>query len=735
MVEGATRARGSRPFRFERRPLSFTAWIFTGLGLGVGLGLFLGEHAEFFRIIGDIYIGLMEMTVLPYIVFSLIGNIGRLNPRELRVLTGAGLTTFLGLWILAASAVLIVGRSFPELHTGAFFSAALVDPPPKVDFLSLFVPSNPFRALADNAVPAVVIFCLLFGVAIVGFDEKKPLLDHFTLVARTLHKVNALIVKLTPFGVFGIAAAAAGTMTVEEFGRLQGYYLAFFACMALLTFGMLPLLVTVATPFTYRQVLVASKDALVTAFATGSVFPVIPLLVDGVKNLFEEHFRSDPKHADFPDFILPLAYPFPDSGNVIDLVFVPFAAWFLGHVLSLGDQLYMLGTGFFLLFGKVYLTIPFLLRSFQIPQDMFQLFLAAGVIVARVGDVTSSMHYLVFTVLTTAFMTGLLRFDWVRLFRVGGFILASMLAVATMIRMVLGWEGAAGYEKSSVIARMQLLESDVEVTVLARAAPNPDALRPEENRLERIIRRGWLRVGFVRDRMPYSYFNGRGQLVGFDVDLMHKLADELGVGIEFVPYEIGQLEQGLEEDHFDLAISGLTNTLERSAAMLMSEPYLVVNMALVVLDHRREEFDTEQKVNRLGPIRVGVSKGSYFARRAHEHFPKLHIVELESYRRFFEDPSLRLEALVTDAEGGSAWTLVYPHYVVVNPLQRQDSAWLAFPIAGRDQVLEEMLKTWINQKKMDGTMDALFDHWMLGKLRRSAPPRWSIIRDVLHWVD
>lgn len=735
MIEGAKRAKGRRPFRFERRPLSFTAWIFTGLGLGVGLGLFLGEHAEPFRIIGDVYIGLMEMTVLPYIVFSLIGNLGRLNPRELRVLTGAGLTAFLGLWTLASSAVLIVGQSFPELRTGAFFSAALVDPPPRVDFLSLFVPSNPFRALADNAVPAVVIFCLLFGVAIVGFEEKKPLLDHFILIARTLHKVNALIVKLTPIGVFGIAAAAAGTMTVEEFGRLQGYYLAFTACMVLLTFGVLPLLVTVATPFTYRQVLVASKDALVTAFATGSVFPVIPLLVDGVQTLFEEHFRSDPKHADFPDFILPLAYPFPNSGNVIDLVFIPFAAWFLGHVLSLGDQLYMLGTGFFLLFGKVYLTIPFLLRSFQIPQDMFQLFLAAGVIVARIGDVLSSMHYLVFTVLTTAFMTGLLRIDWRRLIRAGIFLLALVAAATATIRTVLYRGSAAGYEKDSVIAKMQLLESDVDVTILSQATPNPDALRPGENRLERIIRRGRIRVGFVRDRMPYSYFNGQGQLVGFDVDLMHKLADDLRVGIEFVPYEIGRLEEELEDDHFDIAISGLTDTVERSAAMLMSEPYLVVNMALIVPDHRREEFNTEQKVNRLGPIRVGVGKGSYFARRAHEHFPNLHIVELDSYRQFFEDPSLGLEALVRDAEGGSAWTLVYPHYVVVNPLQRRDSALLAFPIAGRDQVLEEMLKTWINQKKMDGTMDALFDHWMLGKQQRNAPPRWSIIRNVLHWVD
>ncbi len=719
----------------RRRTVSFTAWIVFGLLLGIAVGVFLGEYAEHLKFIGDVYIGLMQMTVLPYIVCSLIANVGRLTVRDARVLASAGLLVFVSLWAIASLVVLLVSQGFPELQSGSFFSTALVETPARVDFLSLFIPSNPFRALADNAVPAVVVFCLLLGVAIVGLDTKTSLLEPVSLAAKALHRANGMVVKLTPVGVFGIAAAAAGTMTLQEFGRLQGYYLGFGICTLLLTFWILPMLVAAMTPFSYRQVLAVSRDALLTAFVTGSVFPVIPLLIDGVEELFKERFQQDPDHAQFPEFILPLAYPFPDGGNVIDLIFIPFAAWFIGSALDVGDELYMLGTSFFLLFGKVYLTIPFLLASLHIPHDMFQLFLAAGVIAARVGDLVSTMHFLVFTTLTTACMTGVLRIQWRRLLWLAAGTGGLGLAAVVGMRLVLHEIATDTYGKESVVAQMQALITDVPATVAAEPVPNPDPLRPGETRLDRIRRRGVLRVGFHPDRLPFSYTNNAGELVGFDVDMMHQFAHELGVSLEFVPYRFSQLAQQLQADHFDIVISGLTDTLERSIKMLMSESYLTVNMGLVVPDHRREVFDAENEVNRLGPVRFGATKGSYFARRVKDHFPHAEVVELESQRTFFEDPSLRLDALVTNAEGGAAWTLIYPGYATVNPLQRPDRAPMAFGIAGHDQALGQLLRTWITLKKMDGTVQELFEHWMMGKTPEREGRRWSVIRNVLGWVS
>jgi ABC-type amino acid transport substrate-binding protein len=93
-----------------------------------------------------------------------------------------------------------------------------------------------------------------------------------------------------------------------------------------------------------------------------------------------------------------------------------------------------------------------------------------------------------------------------------------------------------------------------------------------------------------------------------------------------------------------------------------------------------------------------------------------------------------MDALVIHAESGAAWTLLYPDYSVVNPLQHRDSAPLSMAVGGFDLVLEETLNTWITLQKMNGTMDRLFDHWIQGKEFGSHKPRWCILRDVLHWV-
>jgi hypothetical protein len=60
---------------------------------------------------------------------------------------------------------------------------------------------------------------------------------------------------------------------------------------------------------------------------------------------------------------------------------------------------------------------------------------------------------------------------------------------------------------------------------------------------------------------------------------------------------------------------------------------------------------------------------------------------------------------------------------------------LAYAIARHDQVFASFVNTWIDLKRKDGTIDRLYRYWILGQNAAAARPRWSIIRDVLHWVD
>jgi len=59
---------------------------------------------------------------------------------------------------------------------------------------------------------------------------------------------------------------------------------------------------------------------------------------------------------------------------------------------------------------------------------------------------------------------------------------------------------------------------------------------------------------------------------------------------------------------------------------------------------------------------------------------------------------------------------------------------LAYAIAGRDAALTTMLNTWIELQQKNGTVDELFGHWILGQNTAPQRPRWSVLRDVLHWV-
>jgi len=90
---------------------SSTKFIISSLILGLACGLLIGEQAAKLQVLGDVYIGLLQMTVLPYIIFALIANIGRLNYFEAKLLTRQGLLVLLSLWLIGMLSVWAISLS------------------------------------------------------------------------------------------------------------------------------------------------------------------------------------------------------------------------------------------------------------------------------------------------------------------------------------------------------------------------------------------------------------------------------------------------------------------------------------------------------------------------------------------------------------------------------------------------------------------------------------------------
>jgi ABC-type amino acid transport substrate-binding protein len=254
-----------------------------------------------------------------------------------------------------------------------------------------------------------------------------------------------------------------------------------------------------------------------------------------------------------------------------------------------------------------------------------------------------------------------------------------------------------------------------------------EAIGPK-NPLKSIIKRGKLRVGYHPENLPFSFVNDKGDLVGFDVELMHVLARELKVEIEFIEWTYKTVLKDLNQGKFDIAIGGLIVNPERLARVNFSNPYMNMTTALVVEDHRRNKFKSWRAIDKKLNARVGVV-GERRAKNVKRYLPNTEIVLLETYSDFFTDNPKGVDALVISAEAGSAWTILYPAYSVVVPEPHlKANAAFAIPLATLD--FEDFVNDWLQMNQTSGIIDKLYNKWILGTKVEQKKPRWSIGRDV-----
>jgi hypothetical protein len=157
----------------------------------------------------------------------------------------------------------------------------------------------------------------------------------------------------------------------------------------------------------------------------------------------------------------------------------------------------------------------------------------------------------------------------------------------------------------------------------------------------------------------------------------------------------------------------------------------------VVPDHRVGEFESLDAIRDQEDLRIGfvdLSRG--FVVRLRQALPDAQLVEIRNNRDYFEDPELSLDALLISAESGSAFSLMFPKHEVAVPRDLQVKLPLFYAIQGRDGgATRNLVNHWIELRQKDGTFREYYEHWIQGKSRQLKQPRWSVIRDVLHWVD
>jgi Na+/H+-dicarboxylate symporter/ABC-type amino acid transport substrate-binding protein len=710
---------------------SIFAQVLLALVLGIACGLFFGEPAGRLQVIGDAYVRLLLMTVLPFVVAALVSGIGRLNPAWAGRIGLRAAALMIVLWVVSIATVLVIPLAYPPWESGSYFSATLLEAAQTFNPVTAYLPINIFESLASMQVPAVVVFCVALGVALIQVSGKEALMQICQNLIDALGRIAGIVVKLAPIGIFAIAASSAGTLRMEELDRLQVFFGTFLVASLVLAFWTLPVLVAAATPIRYRDVVGHALVAMLTAFATGTVLVVLPLIAESCKKLLAEQRLESEETSSTIDVMVPAAYSLPSAGTILGLSFILFGAWYVGSPLSAAQY-----SGFSLVagmsaFGGMTVALPYLLDFYRLPADLFQLYLLASVFTVRLATGLAAMHGVVISLLVASAVTG--RLSWRRLTHAA----FAGIALAAVLLWLSGFAFRALVPHESDASRKFLsatLSEGMAVVNLAKHAPPlPEADR-QRDRLAVIEKRKTLRVGVLPDTLPFVYSNLQGELIGFDMQLLHDLAGDLDVTLEVAPVDWSQRGELLASGSIDLLAGGIAITPDNVNFGTFPEPYLEQSAALLVVDHRRGEFTDLESIRAMKKLKIAVPN-EYYMRRLRRALPNAQSVFIDNIEDYLKGELPDVDALLYTAEAGSAWTFLYPQYSVVVPEGLRIKVPTGFLIPRDNERFYDFMNTWLLLKIKNGQVADAYDQWILGKKRGGKEPRWSVIRNVLHWVD
>ncbi len=309
-------------------PIKLHTQILLGLILGAILGPLLGDFALAIKPIGDAFINLLVMIVVPLVMASLI--VGTASLGDLRKLGRIGMKT-VGFYLVATALAVALGLLAAEtLNPGTGLDedvkASMVEDyagvtaeqlervrerPSISDLLVRIIPRNPFRAMAETNFLQIIFFAILFGVSLTLIPEerRKPVLDFLNGVNDAMIVLVKLVMKVAPYGVFALIAAVAAEFGYGVLLTLLKYVLITIGTMAvfMVTFYPICLRISGMSPFFFLK---HYYEVIIFAFSTSSSNATLPLNLQ----VSEEELGVSNEVA---SFVLPLGATVNMNGTAI----------------------------------------------------------------------------------------------------------------------------------------------------------------------------------------------------------------------------------------------------------------------------------------------------------------------------------------------------------------------------------------------------------------------------------
>ena len=248
---------------------------------------------QFFDVVGQLFIRLITMIVVPLVVSSLMVGIASLgDARQLGRMGGKVLGYFF--FMMAISAVLGVAlafllepgtqlqisRAFTQVHEAEILQQLQNTPQNLQTLFFDMIPRNPIESLANADLVPVIIFTLMFGAAVASIgDAGRPIVSFFEALFTATMKLTDWVMILAVPGIFSLAFITVAKSGVGIFGELWLYCLAILSGLLIQIFIIFPVMLSVFAKINFMNLYRAISEAIMVAFGTASSSATLPITI------------------------------------------------------------------------------------------------------------------------------------------------------------------------------------------------------------------------------------------------------------------------------------------------------------------------------------------------------------------------------------------------------------------------------------------------------------------------
>ena len=319
--------------------------VIAAVVLGILVGLIAPSFAVELKPIGTAFVNLIKMMIQPIIFCTLVIGVGSVaNAAKVGKVGGLALAYFIVMSTVALAIGMIVGNII-DPGTGLQLSsdassagqeAASEGHASTTDFLLSIIPTSLFSALTSGVVLQTLLVALLVGFALQRMGESgKPILKAITMIQNLIFRVLAMIMWAAPVGAFGAIAGVVGETGIDALKSLAVIMIAFYITCAIFVFGILGVLLKLATGVNLFKLLKYLAREFLLILSTSSSESALPRLIAKMEHAGVEKATVG--------VVVPTGYSFNLDGTAIYLTMASiFIADAMGDPLSIGEQIGLL---------------------------------------------------------------------------------------------------------------------------------------------------------------------------------------------------------------------------------------------------------------------------------------------------------------------------------------------------------------------------------------------------------